>query len=88
MVAYVADADLARWEIEGRHDIMSRVRGEDIIWSGDRIVSSSGKKLKNCIYLGRVSGAFFCEIYETRPLVCRSFSPGSSELCPLFSNKK
>jgi Fe-S-cluster containining protein len=88
MRAYVTETDLFRWGQEGRRDIMSRVLGDDIIWSGDRMISSSGKKVKNCIYLGRDGTTFFCDIYETRPLVCRNYIPGSSELCPSYSKKK
>ncbi|MBN2157952.1 MAG: hypothetical protein JW807_01060 [Spirochaetes bacterium] len=82
MIAYVTEEDIRRWERENRTDILDRVRGNDIIWSGDRIMSSEGKFLKSCAYLGWDGNAFFCEIYETRPLVCRNYIPGSSELCP------
>jgi Fe-S-cluster containining protein len=85
MIAYATDADVRRWEREQRFDIISRIRGNEIIWSGDTIVSSSGKHLKNCIYLNRDGETFFCDIYETRPQVCRDYLPGSSELCPLHS---
>jgi Fe-S-cluster containining protein len=88
MMAYVTETDLRRWEKEGRRDIMARAQGDDIIWSGDRMVTATGKKLKNCIYLGRDGATFFCEIYETRPLVCQNYIPGSSELCPSCPKKK
>lgn len=83
MIAYVTDDDIERWKRERRSDILARVRGEDIIWAGDRIVSSSGRPLQSCVYLGWDGHQFFCAIYETRPSVCRNYSPGSSELCPL-----
>jgi len=37
-----------------------------------------------CAYLNWDGKIFFCDIYETRPMVCRNYVPGSSELCPLF----
>jgi len=40
--------------------------------------------LESCVYLNWDGSSFFCEIYETRPLVCRNFIPGSSELCPRY----
>ncbi len=88
MLAYVTETDLRRWEQEGRTDIMLHARDHEIIWSGDRMVTASGKKLQNCVYLGRDGPTFFCEIYETRPLVCLNYIPGSSELCPSYSKKK
>jgi len=88
MLAYITEPDILRWKKEGRYDILSRVRERNVLWSGDRMVSASGKRLKNCIYLCRDGSSFLCEIYNTRPLVCRNYIPGSSELCPLCSDKK
>ena len=85
MIAYATDADVQRWEREHRYDIISRIKGNDKIWSGDTLISSNGMHLKSCIYLNRDGEAFFCDIYETRPQVCRDYLPGSSELCPLHS---
>jgi Fe-S-cluster containining protein len=85
MIAYVTDADIQRWGREQRFDIIERIKGNDIIWSGDTLISSKGMHLQSCIYLNWNGDVFFCEIYETRPQVCRDYLPGSSELCPLHS---
>jgi Fe-S-cluster containining protein len=85
MIAYATDADIRRWEREQRFDILARIKKNDIIWSGDTLISSKGTHLKSCIYLNWNGEAFFCEIYETRPQVCMDYLPGSSELCPLHS---
>jgi len=85
MIAYATDDDIQRWEREKRFDILARIKGNNIIWSGDTLFSSKGMHLKSCVYLNWNGEAFFCEIYETRPQVCRDYLPGSSELCPLYS---
>ena len=86
MVAHVAPEDMARWEKEGRHDIIAHL--EEVMWSGDRIIDRTGFMVTisrtSCVYLKwQDDSSYFCEIYETRPMVCRSFKPGSSDLCPL-----
>ncbi len=81
MLAYVTAEDISRWEKEQRFDILARIRNKNVIWLGDRIVDDFGEKITSCIYLNRDGASFFCEIYETRPMVCRNFIPGSSELC-------
>ena len=84
MVAYVTPEDIARWEREGRHDIIDRLSRNEVIWAGDRLIDPSGAKVTTCVYLGWTGTTCFCEIYETRPKVCRDYIPGSSELCPLY----
>jgi len=84
MVAYFSPEDIQRWEKEQRYDIIARLRNNDVFWAGDRIVDKSGVKMTKCVYLKWDGSSFFCEIYETRPIICRNFVPGSSELCPLF----
>lgn len=84
MVAYVTSEDIQRWEEEGRNDILSRIRNNGVTWAGDRIVNKSGRILKTCYYLSCDGSTFSCEIYETRPLVCRNFVPGSSYLCTQY----
>lgn len=69
---------------EQRHDIIARIRDNEVIWAGDRIIDQSGAKVTTCRYLNRDVSLFSCEIYETRPLVCRNYIPGSSELCPQY----
>lgn len=83
MVAYVAPEDIERWEKEGRNDIIARLQENDVVWAGDRLINRSGVKVTTCFYLKWDGSSFSCEIYETRPMVCRSFLPGSSEFCPL-----
>jgi Fe-S-cluster containining protein len=84
MVAYVSPEDMERWGKEGRHDIIARLSDNDVMWAGDRIINRFGVKATTCRYLDWDGRAFFCEIYETRPMVCRNYVPGSSELCPLY----
>jgi len=69
---------------ERRHDIIARLRENDVMWAGDRIVNRFGEKVKDCVYLNGDGTLFSCEIYETRPLICRNFIPGSSALCPQY----
>jgi Fe-S-cluster containining protein len=85
MIAYVEETDIERWERENRHDILNRLQGNEIVWSGDIIVSSTGRHYSSCVFLNFDGESFYCDIYETRPHVCRDFVPGSSELCPLYS---
>ncbi len=85
MIAYAVESDIERWRRENRFDILSRIQGNEIVWSGDTIVSARGRHLASCVYLNRDGESFSCDIYETRPRVCRDFAPGSSQLCPLYS---
>ena len=84
MVAYISPEDIQRWEKESRHDIIARMRENNEMWAGDHIINRVGEEVRRCVYLNRDGSFFFCEIYETRPLVCRNFIPGSSELCPQY----
>jgi len=84
MIAYADAADKDRWGAEGRIDILARLDGNNVFWAGDRIISRAGSKVNHCFYLRREDGFCSCEIYETRPRVCREYVPGSSELCPGF----
>ncbi|MGV8075085.1 MAG: YkgJ family cysteine cluster protein [Syntrophobacteraceae bacterium] len=88
MVAYISSEDIRRWEKEGRQDIIARVRDNEIMWAGDRITGKSGRKPTSCVYLNWDGSSFFCDIYETRPLVCRNYVPGSSELCPQYHREQ
>lgn len=87
MVAYVSPEDFHRWEKEQRHDIVARLSNNEVLWAGDRIINKFGAKMTQCVCLNWGGSSFSCEIYETRPVVCRNFAPGSSELCPLFYRK-
>ncbi len=84
MAAYAGQEDIRRWKSEGRHDIVARLSNDDVVWAGDRMVRRSGQTVTTCFYLNWNGSSFSCEIYDTRPLVCRNYVPGSSELCPRY----
>jgi Fe-S-cluster containining protein len=86
LVAYLSTEDFQRWGRENRQDILSRVRENGVVWTGDRVIGRSGGKVTGCRYLHRDSPISSCEIYETRPMVCRGFVPGSSLLCPQYKD--
>jgi Fe-S-cluster containining protein len=88
MVAYVSPGDIERWEEEGRDDIITRLRHSEVMWAGDRIIDKHGHKVGVCHYLDWDGSAFFCQIYETRPAVCRNYIPGSSVLCPQYFDEE
>ena len=88
MVAYVSPGDIERWEEEGRDDIITRLRDSEVMWAGDRIIDKRGHKVGVCNYLDWDGSAFFCQIYETRPAVCRNYISGSSVLCPQYFDEK
>jgi len=83
MVSYVSGSDIERWEMEGRTDILEIIARRRA-WAGDRIVNSTGTAISMCSFLEFRDGKFYCSIYETRPLTCRNFEPGSSPLCPQY----
>ncbi len=83
--AYIRDEDLARWQREGRRDILAVVAREDAVWAGDHLVSAAdGRYLRGCPFLMWEGDHAGCAIYETRPATCRNFQPASSEICPLW----
>ncbi len=85
MVAYITDEDITRWQDEGRNDILHVIDNENPVWMGDHLVSSStGMKLDHCPFLVIRDGLCACAIYETRPLACKAYQPGQSELCPQY----
>ena len=92
LIAYVIGKDRARWAREGREDILTVLRAEHAVWAGDRIVStengSFARFTQGCPFLSWDGRLFSCDIYETRPRVCRDFVPGSSELCSRFRGRK
>lgn len=88
MVAYVTEDDLARWRSEGRDDILCILENEQAFWAGDHFVSArDGRILMCCPFLTWDEEGAACAIYETRPLVCRNYVPGSSEICPQWNPK-
>lgn len=87
--AYIEQSDFDRWRAENRQDIIDHIENHHLIWAGDRLVSTqTGESPKECSFLYNEGDKWLCSIYETRPLVCRSYQPGSSELCSQFNNKK
>jgi Fe-S-cluster containining protein len=88
MVACASAEDIQRWEKEGRHDIIARLCDGEVVWAGDRIIAKNCPKVGVCHYLSWDGSAFFCQIYETRPAVCRNYRPGSSGLCPQYSDEQ
>lgn len=88
MLDYSAEEELERWEQEGRQDILAILRQHHGVWMGDHLVSADdGRTFRGCPFLEWEGGLSRCAIYETRPRVCRSFRPGSSEICPQFGKK-
>ncbi|MBN2282482.1 MAG: YkgJ family cysteine cluster protein [Deltaproteobacteria bacterium] len=87
--AYITDADRERWRREGRSDILHIIDRDRPVWAGDRLISArSGLPLHGCPFLEWTGRWYSCSIYETRPLTCRNFEPGSSPLCPLYGVKE
>ncbi len=82
-IAYVTDEDLSRWKHENRQDILKVIGHGHVIWMGDHMISATdGHYAHDCPFLQAESGRWLCSIYETRPLVCRTYEPASSEICP------
>ena len=86
MFAYITDDDIRRWEQENRFDIINHIRGTEVKWFGDIILSGQGIHIQSCTFLNWDGNAFCCDIYDTRPHVCRNYVPGSSALCPLYQD--
>ena len=85
LVFTIEDGDRKRWERENRQDILHVLENESPVWAGDHLISAkTGKSIQGCPFLKPDGDRFICTIYETRPIVCRNFTPGSSELCPLY----
>lgn len=89
LTAYAQESDFKRWNAESRQDILNVIEHRHLVWSGDRLISAdTGSVPRECPFLFGDEGKWRCSIYETRPLVCREYEPGSSELCPQFNIKK
>ena len=85
IVSRIENDDRDRWQREGRQDIIHILDNEDPVWVGDHLISGkTGRPLHGCPFLVPEKDLFSCSIYETRPMVCRSFIPGSSEICPQY----
>jgi Fe-S-cluster containining protein len=89
LTAYAQEEDFDRWRAENRQDILDIIEHRHLIWAGDRMVSAeTGDYPRECLFLYNSGDSWFCSIYETRPMVCRGYLPGLSELCPLWKVKE
>jgi Fe-S-cluster containining protein len=89
VVAYITEEDLSRWHREGRQDILTVIEHGHVIWVGDHMISADdGHYAHGCPFLLAENNRWLCSIYETRPLVCRAYQPGSSALCSQWANHK
>ncbi|MCK9275022.1 MAG: YkgJ family cysteine cluster protein [Syntrophales bacterium] len=85
LTAYARESDFERWRSEHRQDILHIIENRHLLWAGDRLISTrTGMSPQTCPFLEREGGHWRCSIYETRPLVCREYQPGTSELCPQY----
>lgn len=74
--------DLARWEREGRFDIIAAYHDEERKIENEDFLHGY-KMLKPCRFLANGEGKkTTCEIYHSRPAMCCKFVPGKSKLCP------
>jgi Fe-S-cluster containining protein len=84
-VSGIEEEDIKRWKNEGRYDILHIIDNEHSLWAGDHIISSQdGRYIHGCHFLSWDEEHYSCSIYETRPIVCRNFKPGSSALCSII----
>jgi Fe-S-cluster containining protein len=89
LTAYAEQCDYDRWRAENRQDILDAIERRHLIWAGDRMISTqTGDSPRECPFLYSEGNQWRCSIYETRPLVCREYQPGSSELCSQFRHPK
>lgn len=85
LTAYARESDFDRWRAEHRQDILDVIEHRRRVWAGDRLVSAdTGDFSLVCPFLERGGKQWRCAIYETRPLVCREYQTGTSQLCPQY----
>jgi Fe-S-cluster containining protein len=81
-LALIQLEDMNRWKSEFRHDILRVIENYDPLWVGDHMINArTGKEIMGCPFLISTEKGFLCSIYETRPLTCREYEPGSSHIC-------
>jgi len=62
--------DLARWQREGRQDLLARVGGGGALW----VDPETGEDLTRCPFLEHTpEGASRCAIHPTKPDMCRAY---------------
>ncbi len=89
LTAYARESDFERWRSEKRQDILNIIENRHLQWAGDRLVSTrTGVSPQACPFLEREGTQWRCAIYDTRPLVCREYRPGTSELCPQYRHSR
>lgn len=63
-------SDLARWQGEGRHDLLLRVGADRRLWCDP----ATGAHLEDCPFLRRSPRqAALCRIHSTKPELCRDY---------------
>lgn len=79
----ISTEDILRWRKENRGDILAWVwieNGNSKYPVGDAWFDpQTGSEVNECPWLSKLpSGKYLCKIYETRPQICKRFSPESS----------
>ncbi len=79
---HVSPEDVARWESQGRFDILAAVEEErNVLENQDPVMGL--KKFRPCRFNVREGEhRTSCAIYPARPRMCAEFVPGRSKLCP------
>ena len=89
---YVEEVDEKRWQEEGRQDLLDRLEYERqrAGWDKDGPFNmETMERMEKCVFLVRnEEGELVCGIHETKPLICRDYPPGSSEICVLSRKAK
>jgi Fe-S-cluster containining protein len=78
----VSPDDLARWGEEQRYDLLSAEQEERRALDDPAGGLLAWRKHQPCRFCSTAAdGRTACDIYSTRPRVCRLFIPGRSRLC-------
>jgi Fe-S-cluster containining protein len=82
---YVEEADEARWEVEGRRDILERLEWErwHVGWDEAGAYNlETGERFEQCVFRKvEADGRVLCGIHDTKPMICRDYPPGASSIC-------
>jgi Fe-S-cluster containining protein len=89
---YVEETDEERWESEGEREILERLDWErnHVTWDDDGAYNmKTGERFNRCYFLEKQpDGRSLCGIHHTKPVICRDYPPGSSEICVLYLTDK